>query len=259
MGENNELKSVESAVGTKDGKSIHGMFEFLTELGKALIAAGISVTAVQCILEDITEAYNVKAEIIVFPTVLLIKLGNEESSPLTAANQLPGSLPLHQVSELYELIYMAEKAEISPVEGKKRVKGILSQKHRFGPIGILIGYILFSIGLGMLLQPSPQQLIASGGAGAIVGLLLILGRNSPRVALILPVFASLMVSIFIFWGIKEGLIVGSIAVLIPALAYFLPGATFTTGMFELASGNIISGSSRVIYGVAVLFLLLFGV
>ena len=259
MGEDNELKAVKNAVGTKDGGSLHGMFEFLTELGKALIAAGISVTAVQSILEGITEAYNVKAEIIVFPTVLLIKLGNEESAPLTAANQLPGSLPLHQVSELYELIYKAEKAEISPAEGKKRVKEILSQKHRFGSAGILIGYILFAIGLGMLLQPTQQQLIASGGAGAIVGLLLILGKNNPRLGLVLPVVSALLVSIFIFWGIKQGLIVGSIAVLIPALAYFLPGATFTTGMFELASGNIISGSSRVIYGVAVLFLLLFGV
>ncbi len=261
MDKNNKLKlkSVPPAVNTKDGESIHGMFEFLIELGKALISAGISVTAVQSILEDITEAYNVKAEIIVFPTVLLIKLGNEESAPLTAANQLPGSLPLHQVSKLYELIYQAEKAEISPVEGQKRVEEILSQKHRFGPIGIFIGYILFAVGLGMILQPTPQQLLASGGSGAIVGLLIILGKNRPRFALILPVIAALIVSVFIFWEIKEGLIAGSIAVLIPALAYFLPGATFTTGMFELASGNIISGSSRVIYGIAILFLLLFGV
>ena len=259
MGENNELKPVKNGVGTKDGRSIHGMFEFLTELGKALIAAGISVTAVQSILEDITEAYNVKAEIIVFPTLLIIKLGDEESAPLTAANQVPGLLPLHQVSELYELIYKAEKAEISPYDGKKRVKEILSQKHRFGPLGIFIGYILFAVGLGMLLQPTTQQLVAYVGTGAIVGLLLILGKNRPRLVLILPVVAALLVSIFTCWGIKEGLIIGSIAVLIPALAYFLPGATFTTGMFELASGNIISGSSRVIYGIAVLFLLLFGV
>jgi len=260
MNENSrELKSVQNAINTKDGGSIHGMFEFLTELGKALTSAGISVTAVQSILEDITDAYNVKAEIIVFPTVLLIKLGDEESAPLTAANQLPGSLPLHQVSELYELIYQAEKAEISPVDGKKRIKEILSEKHRFGKVGIFIGYILFAIGLGLILEPTSQQLIASGGSGAVVGLLLILSKDRPRFTLILPVIAALLVSTFLFWGIKEGIISGTIAVLIPALAYFLPGATFTTGMFELASGNIVSGSSRVIYGVAVLFLLLFGV
>lgn len=259
MDENRKIKSGQSSISTKKDGSIHGMLEFLTELGKALTSAGISVTAVQSILEDITEAYNVKAEIIVLPTVLLIKLGDEESAPLTAANQLPGSLPLHQVSKLYELIYKAEKAEISPIEGKKRIKEILSEKHRFGTIGVLIGYILFAIGLGMLLEPTLQQLIISGGSGAIVGLLLIFVRNRPRFALILPVIAALLVSTFLFWGIKEGLISGSITVLIPALAYFLPGATFTTGMFELASGNIVSGSSRVIYGVAILFLLLFGV
>jgi len=253
------MKASKNSINDKKSKSTHGMFEFLTELGKALTAAGISVTAVQSILEDITEAYNVKAEIIVLPTILFIKLGDEESAPLTAVNQLPGSLLLHQVSELYELIYQAEKAEISPVEGKMKIKEILSEKHRFGPIGIFIGYILFAVGLGMLLQPTSQQLIAGGGSGAIIGLLLIFGENRPRLALILPVIAALLVSIFIFWGIKVGLIAGSITVLIPALAYFLPGATFTTGMFELASGNIVSGSSRIIYGVAVLFLLLFGV
>lgn len=259
MEENRELISGESAISTKNSGSIGGMFEFLTELGKALTAAGISVTAVQSILEDIAESYDVEAEIIVLPTVLLIKLGNEESAPLTAANQLPGSLPLHQVSALYELIYQAEKAEISPVDGKKRIREILSEKHRFGRAGIFLGYILFAIGLGMLLQPTSQQLIISGGSGAIIGLLLIFVKNRPRFALILPVIASLLVSTFLFLGIKEGLISGTIAVLIPALAYFLPGATLTTGMFELASGSIVSGSSKVIYGIAILFLLLFGV
>jgi|GEM_PF-3625223 len=116
MDENRKIKSEQSSISTEKDGSIHGMLEFLTGLGKSLTSAGISVTAVQSILEDITEAYNVKAEIIVLPTVLLIKLGNEESAPLTAVNQLSGSLPLHQVSKLYELIYKAEKAEISPIK-----------------------------------------------------------------------------------------------------------------------------------------------
>jgi len=48
--------------------------------------------------------------------------------------------------------------------------------------------------------------------------------------------------------------------LIPSLAYFLPGSTLANGMFELASGGIISGASRLIYGVTILLLLLlFGV
>ena len=61
---------------------------------------------------------------------------------LNVANQKPGLLPLNQVSEIYELIYKAEAGEISPIEGKKCLRKILSEKHQFGPLGILVGYIL---------------------------------------------------------------------------------------------------------------------
>jgi len=239
--------------------SSNGLMEFLTELGKALTASGISVVDITSILEKIAIAYKTKAEILVFPTMILIKIGEQESAPLNAANQKPGFLPLNQVSEIYELIYRAEAAEISPTEGKKCLRKILSEKHQFGPIGILIGYVLFSMGIGMLLQPTPEQLVVSGVLGAIVGFLLILSRGRTRFLLILPVIAALIVSSLFLYGTKVGLLTGSVAMLLPALAYFLPGATLTTGMFELAYGEIISGASRVIYGTAILFLILFGV
>ncbi len=243
----------------EDETSSSGLMEFLTELGKALTASGISVVDITSILEKIATAYNTKAEILVFPTMILLKIGEHETAPLNAANQKPGLLPLNQVSEIYELIYKAEAAEISPTEGKKCLRKILLEKHHFGPVGILFGYILFSMGIGMLLQPTPEQLLVSGVLGAIVGILLILSRGRPRFILILPVVAALIVSSLFVWGVKTGLIAGSVAMLMPALAYFLPGATLTTGMFELAYGEIISGASRVIYGTAILFLILFGV
>ncbi len=243
----------------KNETSSNGLMEFLTELGKALTASGISVVDITSILERIAVAYDAKAEILVFPTMLLLKIGEHESATLNAANQKPGILPLNQVSEIYELIYKAEASEISPVEGKKCLRKILSEKHQFGPFGILIGYILFSIGIGMLIRLAPEQLVVSGVLGGIVGILLILSRGRPRFLLILPVIAALIVSSLFLWGVKTGLLTGSVVMLLPALAYFLPGATLTTGMFELAYGEIISGASRVVYGTAILFLILFGV
>ncbi|MBP2047040.1 threonine/serine ThrE exporter family protein [Methanobacterium aggregans] len=236
-----------------------GLLEFLTKLGKALASAGISVVDVTAILKRIASAYRVESEILVFPTMILIKIGEHESAPITAANPKPGLIPLNQVSELYELIYKAENAELDPKEGVKRIKEILSEKHLFGPLGIIVGYILFSVGIGLLMQPSPEQLLASGILGGLVGTLILFGENKSQFSLILPVTAALLVSCLFFWGVKEGLIVGSFVMLIPSLAYFLPGATLTTGMFELASGEIVSGASRVIYGAAILLLLLFGV
>jgi uncharacterized membrane protein YjjP (DUF1212 family) len=156
--ENKELRGNDS--------SSEGLMEFLTELGKALTASGISVVDITSILEKIADAYNTEAEILVFPTMILLKIGEHESAPLNAANQKPGLLPLNQVSEIYELIYQAEAAEITLNEAKKCLRKILSEKHQFGPIGILIGYILFSMGIGLLLQPTVDQLIVSGVLGA---------------------------------------------------------------------------------------------
>lgn len=239
--------------------SSDGLLDFLTELGKALTASGISVVDITSILERIAQAYGETAEILVFPTMILIKFGENESASMNAANQKPGLLPLNQVSEIYDLIYKAEKANISPYEAKKQLRSILSEKHCFGPVGILIGYILFSMGIGMLLQPTPEQLVVSGFLGAIIGIILIISRGRTRFMLILPVMAAFIVSSIFLWTLKAGLIAGSVTMLLPALAYFLPGATLTTGMFELAYGEIISGASRVIYGTAILFLMLFGV
>jgi len=239
--------------------SSDGLIDFLTELGKALTASGISVVDITSILERIAFAYGEDAEILIFPTMILIKIDGQESAPLNAANQKPGLLPLNQVSEIYDLVYKAETAQITPKEAKKCLRKILAEKHCFGSIGILIGYILFSMGIGMLLQPTPEQLIVSGGLGAIIGIILIVSQKRNRLILLLPVVAAFIVSSIFLWSLKTGLIAGSITMLLPALAYFLPGATLTTGMFELAYGEIISGSSRVIYGTAILLLILFGV
>ena len=45
----------------------------------------------------------------------------------------------------------------------------------------------------------------------------------------------------------------------PALVATLPGMSLTIGAMELASSQIVSGSSRLMYGMSQLALLLFGV
>src|SRR4030042_3119426 len=81
----------------------------------------------------------------------------------------------------------------------------------------------------------------------------------PRCDLLLPVFAAILVSALIFNLTRLGFIYGPANLLIPPLITFLPGALLTTGMIELASMHIISGSSRLIYGAAVLLLLFIGI
>jgi len=66
-----------------------GLLEFLTKLGKALASAGISVVDITSILKRIASAYHVESEILVFPTMILIKLGEHETAPAGPAARRP--------------------------------------------------------------------------------------------------------------------------------------------------------------------------
>jgi uncharacterized membrane protein YjjB (DUF3815 family) len=76
---------------------------------------------------------------------------------------------------------------------------------------------------------------------------------------LLPVIAALLVSVLIFTLTRQGWVYGPANLLVSPLITFLPGAVLTTGMIELASTHILSGSARLTYGAAILLLLFIGI
>jgi uncharacterized membrane protein YjjB (DUF3815 family) len=101
--------------------------------------------------------------------------------------------------------------------------------------------------------------LVTGAAGILVGTMMIWFKRWPRFNLLLPVIAAFVVSVWIFNLTRLGVIYGSANLLVSPLITFLPGAALTTGMIELASTQIISGSARLLYGGAALFLLFIGI
>lgn len=241
-------------------ESPHQLLKFLTELSRALTTAGIAVMSIESILKKICQAYGFKAEeVISLPTFLIIKIADDNSKALEVTLQKPGVLPLDQVSRLYELINQAGNAEITPEQGIRRINEIINVKRQHNYIKNILGYALFSTGLGMLFLPTFNGLFFCGALGAIAGLILAYSENKTKLTLVLPVLTAFIVSTVFFLGVKQGIINGSLTIMVPALAYFIPGAVLSTGMFELAANNLVSGAARLVQGVVILLLLLFGV
>jgi uncharacterized membrane protein YjjB (DUF3815 family) len=94
--------------------------------------------------------------------------------------------------------------------------------------------------------------------GVVVGVLKVFNRDRPVLAVPLPVVAAGLVSSLVFLALKNGLPVEPLHALVPPLVSFLPGGMLTLGMVELAYGDMVSGSSRLITGFVQLFLLAFG-
>jgi uncharacterized membrane protein YjjP (DUF1212 family) len=235
------------------------LLDCLRKIGKGLIASGTAVGVVENTLAEIAGVYNLKCEVMALPNLIMIKLGSSSIGQVDFAVQRLTTLQLDKVSEFMELVDHVRKKTIPLVQAALQIDQILAKKPRFGPVLVIFGYFLSCIGLTMLFRPDLRSLFVTGAAGILVGLITLLSRWRPRFDLLLPVFAAIVVSTLIFQLTRLGIIYGPANLLITPLITFLPGALLTTGMIELASMHILSGSSRLIYGVAVLLLLFIGI
>jgi len=235
------------------------LLECLRKIGKGLIASGVSVGVVENTLTEIAAVYGTDCEIMALPNVIMIQLGHASQGRLEFAIQRLTSLRLDQVSELAETIDKVKNKQIQLNEATRRIDQILDKKPRFNSSIVVMGYFLSCIGLTLLFRPELRALLITGSMGILVGLMILWFQKQPRFNLLLPVIAATVVSTIVFYLTRLELISGSANLLITPLITFLPGALLTTGMIELASMQILSGSSRLIYGGSVLMLLFIGI
>jgi uncharacterized membrane protein YjjP (DUF1212 family) len=235
------------------------LLECMRKIGKGLIAAGTPVGVVENTLTEVALVHETSCEIIALPNILMIKLGNSVHELTDFTVQRTTTLPLNQLSALSELVGEVKEKKISPAEASSQVDEILRRPQRFSDMAIIVGYIVATIGLTMRFRWDIWSILLAGATGLLVALLILLFREWPRFNLLLPVIAASLVSTIIFYLTQLGLVYGSANLIIPPLVTFLPGAILTTGMIELASMHLISGSSRLMYGMATLFLLFIGI
>jgi uncharacterized membrane protein YjjP (DUF1212 family) len=235
------------------------LLECLRKIGKGLIASGTSVGVVENTLTEIALAYDENCEVMALPNYLMIKLGQTTHGRVDFAIQRLTTLQLDQISEFGLLIDKVKQRRIPLVDATREMDSILKKPPRFGSVTIVFGYFLSCIGLTMLFRPELSSLLVTGAAGILVGLITLWFQKRPRFHLLLPVIVAILVSVLIFNLTRQGRIYGPANLLIPPLVTFLPGAVLTTGMIELASMHILSGSARLMYGAAILLLLFIGI
>ncbi len=234
------------------------LIEFMSKLGIAMTAAGESISAIQTSLARIANAYQVEAQVAVLPNTLLIKLGGRGPSEVDLASEVLQSLRLDQTAEVFNLVEQAERAEISPLQGLRRLQEIERNPSRYGVAVRIVGYSAIAVGIGLILEGSLSQLLTCILLGVLIGELKELSGGHRTAESLVPVMSSLAVGIIVFSIVKADLVSGPLMLLIPPVITFLPGAILTTAMVELANGDIISGSSHLVAGAVKLLLLVFG-
>jgi len=245
---------------TKQPDDDDDLLLFLATLGSALSAIGETVDAVETRLGSIARSYGLRdARFSAFPTFVLLTLGQGKAATIEPTARLSGTPRLDQIAAVHELASDAERGDVQPTVGIERLDAIKRMDNRFGDVSSVAGYAILTVGLALILHPAARDVACAAVLGAVVGILRRLGRGHRTVEMLMPFLASTCVATLVALAVKYDLTDPGLRAMIASLVVFIPGVALTTAFLELTEGQMVAGSSRLVWGGTQLGLLAFGI
>ena len=230
---------------------------FLLGLAEGMTASAESTDRIRADVVQIARAYGWEdVDVVVLPTIALVQTGRGDTARV-ALRSVKVAFRFDQIAEMGRLLRQARAAEISPAEGIRRLNEIGAMPPSRHWFMRTLGHAILTAGLALLLVTSWQAALVAFGLGAIIGLAKLV--RSQTLALVLPIVASFVCALIVFLLAPYVEFGDPLRVLIAPLATFLPGALLTTGVRELAAGEMVSGTARLGTGLVQLALLAFGI
>ncbi|MFJ3903605.1 threonine/serine exporter family protein [Streptomyces sp. NPDC090025] len=234
----------------------------LCELGSELLRAGERTAEVERTLHDIAARYGNRARCFVVPTGLFVRVGggpDGRGGELDFAPVEGPDLRLDQVETLQSLVERLLAEELPFDDVRAALRAMRTQPERFSPAAAVFGYVLLTVGLGVIRHATVASVIGYAVLGAGVGVLRLFGDRLPAARSALPVVAAALVTAASLRWAGPVLHEQPTLLYIPPLIAFLPGAALTLGVIELATGAALSGIARLAGAVNVLLLLALGI
>ncbi len=224
-------------------------------LGRALLHVGSPSHRLEAAMQIMAQRLGLTAEFFSTPTALLVSLGDGSKQQTFLARSDPGSANLSKLADLTEVMRALADHEITPEIADEQVRVIDQAPPLYGWGWQLLGFVILAAGIAPILGGGLREALLSSFLGLVVGgAVLTLRRHVERSRLITPLAATLVTFLGTIWcGLDPS------TALLPAVTagmiVLLPGMDLTVAARELATGHVVSGSSRLAFGLTVLALL----
>ena len=221
----------------------------LGELGAGLLDAGYAVTDVQQVLRGVADAHDRPDFTIgVLPSAVLIDDPRAAGTRLTNAHR--AELTFDQVAQVAGLARGAERRDASLPDVRVQLRQIRGQQPRFPRYVAVLGSGLMSAGIAVVFRTTWWAVALDFVLALAVGAALIFGIRVRGLLTVLPFLAAFAVSLVVYWlaaDLQWGTV--TLFVVCAPLVVMIPGATITTGVVELAAGDVVSGGGRFVSGL----------
>ncbi|MBI5549088.1 MAG: threonine/serine exporter family protein [Deltaproteobacteria bacterium] len=239
--------------------SYEASVRFTLELGRALHCYGTPAHRLEEVMTLVSAQLGLVARFVSTPTSINASFGPPEALRTTIIRVEPGGVDLDRTSRLDEVANAVIERRMSPGEGAQAIGAILARPPTYGPLITVACYGLSAAAGADLFGGGLKEVAVSFGIGLVIGVLALLAGKIPGLARgFEPTGAFIASAASVVLTRVLGHFSTEVTTL-AALVYLLPGLTLTLAMTELATRNLMSGTSRMT-GAAMVFLqLAFGV
>jgi uncharacterized membrane protein YjjP (DUF1212 family) len=236
------------------------VLDLLRLLGVAMCQAGDAADRVTVILDDVARAYDARGvSFFVLPTGVFVRIETGDASRVDFAPGSSTALRLDQIDALYRIIDDIRFARVDVEGARERLRRLHASEPRFGPVVTVLATGLLTVGLGLMLNPTAAALPAYLLLGFLVGGLRWWADRDRVLDLVLSVVTAFAVTWVAFDVAAPLLDVSPLDLVIPSLVTLLPGAALTIATVELSAGSMVTGATRLVFGLERLLLLTFGI
>ncbi|MEL4505832.1 threonine/serine exporter family protein [Luteococcus sp. H138] len=229
----------------------------LAYAGASLIAGGATVTDAENEVRRLGRRLgHPNVQVSAYPTTLTLALDSGE--PATV-ERIDGGIRLDQSLEVGRIRQDLLEGRLGIQEGVLALANARNKPHLYGPSGFFGGLFLVSMGICLIMQPAWPNVLLAGLCSLLVSMLMRASGRHALLAALLPTLAAFVVSLLVLGAWRMGLVDGPLRTLICPIAVLLPGALLSTGIAELATGAVVSGTARFFHGMVQLLLFALGV
>jgi uncharacterized membrane protein YjjP (DUF1212 family) len=232
---------------------------FVITLARALHRFGTPAHRLEDTMKTILARLGLEGVFFSIPTGIFASFGAPEEHLTSLVRTDSTEVNLEKLSLLNELADKVIDGETGPEEGSREVEKIVAAPYRYSPLLTLFAFGLGSASAGRFFGGGWREIAASAISGLAIGAIAMMTGRYDRtlrifefiaaavVSALVVLFASLLTPFSIYVATLAGLI------------SLIPGLTLATAVTEIATGNLVAGTARLM-GAGLVFLeIAFGV
>ena len=233
--------------------------QLLTELPGALSTYGTPAHRLEEAMGVCAEKLGVQADFFSMPTAVLCAIGAGEAMRTHIVRVSPGNVDLEKLDRVDRVLGQVLRRQITPAAALTAIRAIRQAPARYPAALVVVCFAVVAACAAQFFGGAWIDALAAAGIGLIVGLFGVFAARRRQLSRVTD-FASGLVASVLAGGLTHvwpGLTPG--VVIIASLIVLIPGLTLTVAINELATRNLVAGTSRLMGALMSLFSIGFGV